>query len=63
IATDIVLVGPKQTQPIREGVESTSFPREQLQVVNHVSEAIAWYRAQLKAGDAVLLLNDLPDTY
>jgi UDP-N-acetylmuramoyl-tripeptide--D-alanyl-D-alanine ligase len=63
VATDIVLVGPKQTQPIREGVESTTFPREQLQVVNHVSEAIAWYRAHLKAGDAVLLLNDLPDTY
>ncbi len=62
-ATDIILVGPKQTQPIREGVESTAFPRERLQVVTHVSEAIAWYREQLNAGDAVLLLNDLPDTY
>jgi UDP-N-acetylmuramoyl-tripeptide--D-alanyl-D-alanine ligase len=62
-ATDIILVGPKQTQPIREGVESTAYPRERLQTVAHVSEAIAWYRAHLQAGDAVLLLNDLPDTY
>ena len=62
-ATDIILVGPKQTQPIRDGVESTDYPRERLQIVAHVNEAIDWYRTHLQAGDAVLLLNDLPDTY
>ncbi len=62
-ATDIILVGPRQTAPIRQAILATAFPPERLQVVNHVAEAIAWYQANLAAGDAVLLLNDLPDTY
>jgi UDP-N-acetylmuramoyl-tripeptide--D-alanyl-D-alanine ligase len=62
-ATHIILVGKKQTEPIREGVLSTPFPQDNLIIVDHVSEAIQWYQTNLKAGDAVLLLNDLPDTY
>jgi UDP-N-acetylmuramoyl-tripeptide--D-alanyl-D-alanine ligase len=62
-ATDIILVGEKQTAPIQDGVRSTAFPPERLQVVEHVADAIAWYQANLRQGDVVLLLNDLPDTY
>ena len=62
-ATDIILVGEKQTAPIQAGVRSTAFPPERLHVVEHVADAIAWYQANLVQGDVVLLLNDLPDTY
>ncbi len=62
-ATDIVLVGAKQTEPILNGIKTTAFPTERVHTVNHVREAIDWYRANLQAGDTVLLLNDLPDTY
>jgi hypothetical protein len=34
-----------------------------LQVVDTLSQAVAWYQQHLKAGDTVLFLNDLPDTY
>ena len=61
-ATDVILVG-KQTDPIREGLLSAGFPAERLQTVATVSEAMRWYQTNLSAGDAVLFLNDLPDTY
>ena len=62
-ATDIILVGEKQTAPIQAGVRSTNFPPERLQVVQTLSEALTWYKQHLTAGDTVLFLNDLPDTY
>lgn len=62
-ATDIILVGEAQTRPIFEGVTSTDFEREHLQVCETHAEAVAWLRANVQAGDAVLFLNDLPDTY
>jgi UDP-N-acetylmuramoyl-tripeptide--D-alanyl-D-alanine ligase len=62
-ATDIILVGEKQTEPIKAGVLSTDFPADRLHVVGTLSEAVEWYKAHLKAGDTVLFLNDLPDTY
>jgi hypothetical protein len=32
-------------------------------VVDTLAESVAWYRLNLKPGDTVLFLNDLPDTY
>ncbi len=63
VATDIVLVGAKQTAPIQAGVRSTGFPVDRLHIFDHTQDALAWYRANLTRGDTVLLLNDLPDTY
>jgi UDP-N-acetylmuramoyl-tripeptide--D-alanyl-D-alanine ligase len=62
-ATDVILVGKEQTRPIYAGLMDAKFPTEHLQVVDTLSEAVAWYQAHLKAGDTVLFLNDLPDTY
>lgn len=62
-ATDIILIGKEQTQPIARAIQSTSFDLSRLQVVETLSESIDWYQQHLKAGDAVLFLNDLPDTY
>lgn len=62
-ATDIILIGAKQTAPVYAGVQGAGFPADRLQVMETLSEAIEWYKHHLKAGDTVLFLNDLPDTY
>jgi UDP-N-acetylmuramoyl-tripeptide--D-alanyl-D-alanine ligase len=62
-ATDVILVGTKQTEPIKSVLLEAGFPTEHFQVVETLAEAVAWYRANLKPGDTVLFLNDLPDTY
>lgn len=62
-ASDIILVGRKQTEPIQRGVLQAGFPAERLLVVDTLGEAVQWYQSNLKAGDTVLFLNDLPDTY
>ncbi len=63
IATDIVLVGIEQTEPIQRGVLEAGFDTEHLHIFDTREEAIAWFQRELAAGDAVLFLNDLPDTY
>jgi UDP-N-acetylmuramoyl-tripeptide--D-alanyl-D-alanine ligase len=62
-ATDVILVGAEQTQPIRAGLAEANFAPDHVRVVDALSEAVAWYQEQLKPGDTVLFLNDLPDTY
>ncbi|HRL11956.1 MAG TPA: UDP-N-acetylmuramoyl-tripeptide--D-alanyl-D-alanine ligase, partial [Aggregatilineales bacterium] len=62
-ATDVILVGREQTQPIHAGLHAAGFPPERVQVVDTLAEAVAWYREHLTGGDTVLFLNDLPDTY
>ncbi|MBL8153416.1 MAG: UDP-N-acetylmuramoyl-tripeptide--D-alanyl-D-alanine ligase [Anaerolineae bacterium] len=62
-ASDVILVGAKQTHPIQEGLLSAGFPAERVQVVETLAESVQWYQSNLKAGDTVLFLNDLPDTY
>jgi UDP-N-acetylmuramoyl-tripeptide--D-alanyl-D-alanine ligase len=61
--TDVILVGEAQTRPIYEGLKQANFPLDKVQIVDTVTEAIQWYQQHLGQGDAVLLLNDLPDTY
>lgn len=61
-ATDVILVG-RQTAPIREGLLAAGFPADRLQTVDTLAESIQWYQNNLSAGDTVLFLNDLPDTY
>lgn len=62
-ATDIILVGEEQTRPIHAGLADVNFPEANLQIVNTLGEAVSWYQTHLNAGDTVLFLNDLPDTY
>ena len=62
-ATDIILVGEAQTAAILRGIETTAFDRARVQVVDSLEQSVAWYQQHLGPGDAVLFLNDLPDTY
>ncbi len=62
-ATDIILIGQAQTQAIFNAIQATSFDLSRLQVVETLKEAVEWYQGNLKVGDTVLFLNDLPDTY
>ncbi len=62
-ATEIILIGKQQTKPIYQGIQSTDFDMQHVQIVEELSEAVTWYQGNLKAGDTVLFLNDLPDTY
>jgi UDP-N-acetylmuramoyl-tripeptide--D-alanyl-D-alanine ligase len=62
-ASDVILVGKEQTQPIKAGLLDAGFPSERLKVVGTLAESVAWYQNHLRAGDTVLFLNDLPDTY
>ncbi len=63
VATDVILIGAAQTRPVQEGLHSANFPPDHLHVVNTLNEAVAIYRPLLRAGDALLILTDLPDTY
>lgn len=62
-ATDVILVGGQQTDPVKAGLLAAGFPPERLRVVDTLAEAVTWYQNELRAGDTVLFLNDLPDTY
>ncbi len=62
-ATDVILVGSARTAPIRDGLLSAGFPAGRLRTVETLGEAVQWYEGNLTAGDSVLFLNDLPDTY
>ncbi|MFN3596374.1 MAG: UDP-N-acetylmuramoyl-tripeptide--D-alanyl-D-alanine ligase [Rubricoccaceae bacterium] len=58
-----VLVGPRQTAPIQDGLRAAGFPEERLHVVRSLFDARDLLAPLLREGDVVLYENDLPDTY
>jgi UDP-N-acetylmuramoyl-tripeptide--D-alanyl-D-alanine ligase len=58
-----VLVGPKQTEPIREGLLEAGFAEDSIVVSQSLFDARDLLRERLSAGDVVLYENDLPDHY
>ena len=62
-ATDIILIGHEQTAAIGEGIRDATFDMTRVHTVETLAESVAWYQNNLRAGDTVLFLNDLPDTY
>jgi UDP-N-acetylmuramoyl-tripeptide--D-alanyl-D-alanine ligase len=59
----IFLVGPEQTRPIARGLEKAGYPASQFKVCRDLKEATIGMQAMVRAGDAVLFENDLPDLY
>jgi UDP-N-acetylmuramoyl-tripeptide--D-alanyl-D-alanine ligase len=62
-ATDVVLINPKLTAPVLQGLQEKNFPVAHIHTVETTGEAIQWMQANARAGDAVLIMSDLPDTY
>lgn len=58
-----ILVGPKHTQPIRDGLLAKGFPEQAIHSVRTLEEATAIFGKMTKPGDVVLFENDLPDNY
>lgn len=58
-----ILVGPKQTEPIRAGLLEAGFDEDRIVVVYSLFEARDHIRANYGEGDVVLYENDLPDQY
>lgn len=59
----VILVGPKQTQPIQEALQAAGYPAEKSYVARNLADANAHLRPLLRSGDVVLYENDLPDTF
>ena len=59
----IILVGPKQTQPIQQGLKAAGWPDDKLYVARNLDDARAHIEPTLRAGDVLLYENDLPDTF
>jgi UDP-N-acetylmuramoyl-tripeptide--D-alanyl-D-alanine ligase len=59
VATEVVVVGLTNRRSLLAGVGD----RRPVVVVRTRQEAVAWVRANLGSGDAVLYENDLPDQY
>ena len=59
----VILVGPRHTRPIYEGLVDSGFSRTEIYVVNNLDDASAMLRKLGSPGDTVLFENDLPDNY
>ena len=58
-----ILVGPKRTKAIQQGLMDGGFEKEKMFVVKSLDEATGVMRSLARRGDTVLFENDLPDNY
>ena len=63
VCDGVILVGPRQTRAIAEGLVEAGFAKERLVVTRNLAEATDQLKTLLRPGDAVLFENDLPDNY
>lgn len=59
----VILVGKKQTLPIQQGLEVSTYDQERLIIVKDIYEAFEQLRTFIQKEDIVLIENDLPDNY
>ena len=59
----VILVGPIQTKPIRDGLKAAGYPSQQIIVALNLEEVKQHLATHVQAGDVVLFENDLPDSY
>jgi UDP-N-acetylmuramoyl-tripeptide--D-alanyl-D-alanine ligase len=59
----VILVGPKKTRPVREGLLSAGFPETSILSARSLEEVTGLMRSLVRPGDTVMFENDLPDTY
>lgn len=59
----VILVGPKRTTPILDGLKAGQYPSQRIIVALNLEEVKQHLATQVQAGDVVLFENDLPDSY
>ena len=59
----VVLVGPRQTVPIRQGLLDRGFPADRIVTVRQAEEVADQLASVVRPGDILLYENRLPDTY
>lgn len=59
----VVLVGKRQTEPIQKGLEKKKYPKDKLFIAKNLNEAFGAVNQYAKAGDVLLIENDLPDAF
>lgn len=61
----VVLIGPKQTKPIKDGLEQSGFSQDNVFVASDLQEGMTRVNAWNSEGrqKVILLENDLPDNY
>ena len=59
----VILVGPRRTTPILDGLKAAQYPNQQIIVALNLEEVKQHLATQMKSGDVVLFENDLPDNY
>ena len=59
----VVLVGPEQTRPIREGLADRGFPADRILTARQAEEVADQLGVIVTPGDILLYENRLPDTY
>jgi UDP-N-acetylmuramoyl-tripeptide--D-alanyl-D-alanine ligase len=59
----VILIGSRRTRAIAEGLVAAGATADRLIITANLSEATERLRDLLRAGDAVLFENDLPDNY
>lgn len=63
VCDEVVLVTKKQTENIYRGLEKAGFDMKRVIIVKGMREALKNIHKICKAGDTVLIENDLPDAY
>ena len=59
----VILVGSRQTAPIRRGLDSAGFEADHITSVRNLHDGLDALKGLVRAGDVVLFENDLPDLY
>ncbi|WP_238928332.1 UDP-N-acetylmuramoyl-tripeptide--D-alanyl-D-alanine ligase [Bulleidia sp. zg-1006] len=60
---EVILVGPKQTKAIQEGLAEMNFDSEHIHVYQTVKEAFSYVYEHANEHDTILLENDLPEAF
>lgn len=63
VCDHVVLVGPEQTRPIRDGLLQQGFPADRILTARNADEVADRLAGIVRPGDILLYENRLPDTY
>jgi len=63
VCDEVILVGPKRTVPIAEGIRRQGFPEDRLHIVKNLKEGFELVQQLARPEDVLLIENDLPDSY